>query len=61
MSSEQRTTIACPICGNVNSYQAQHCIKCGLDLDPIRAALSQAETVAAVGKIGSPQIDGKSK
>ena len=44
---EQPRTIACASCGNINSYTADECIKCGLPLEPIREALAKASAPTA--------------
>ncbi len=35
-------TLVCPQCGNTNAYEAENCLKCGLELAPIRAVLSKS-------------------
>ena len=42
MSQEQPKTIVCPSCGNINPYTADKCLKCGLDLGPVRESLAKA-------------------
>lgn len=42
MSKQERKTLVCPSCGNVNPYTADECIKCGLALGPIREAPARA-------------------
>ena len=42
MSTKPPRTIACPACANVNPYEADECVKCGLALAPIRAAMGGA-------------------
>jgi len=39
MLPEQLKTITCPICSNVNPVSCNNCIKCGMDLKPIKQAL----------------------
>ena len=47
MPQEQPKTIVCPSCGNINPYTADKCLKCGLDLGPVRESLAKAGTPEA--------------
>jgi len=46
MPEQERKTLVCPSCGNINPYTADVCLKCGLSLGPIREALAKAGTPA---------------
>jgi len=42
MSEQERKTLVCPSCGNINAYTADECLKCGLALGPVRELLAGA-------------------
>ena len=42
MSPEPAKTITCPSCSNINPTMVDECLKCGLDLRPIKDALAKA-------------------
>lgn len=42
MSAQQPKTIGCPSCGNINSYSADECMRCGFALGPIREVMAKA-------------------
>ena len=53
MISTTTQNITCPSCGSVNSYNAEKCALCGLDLGVIREAMIEARKQQKEAEIGT--------
>src|SRR5437763_17029592 len=54
MVPAMNTTLYCNKCGAPNSVEAQFCSRCGSALNPVPAARSPAEAVAAAPVVAGP-------
>jgi hypothetical protein len=49
------STLHCPSCGNINPYGADACLKCGLNLKPVRDLLSGRAAKPAEQEVPQPK------